>query len=106
MRAVIHTELPFLLSKEFLSVQENAPYNSKTADAGHSHNSAADAHRAKWNVLFDQMDRTLSEEEKQLVGWLQMLVSFIRKIFQNHKYVCRVGVIIQHDIHAHRLQVQ
>ncbi|CDP13906.1 unnamed protein product [Coffea canephora] len=73
VRAVIHTELPFLLSKEFLSVQENAPYNSKTADAGHSHNSAADAHRAKWNVLFDQMDRTLSEEEKQLESWLNQV---------------------------------
>ncbi|KAL3521314.1 hypothetical protein ACH5RR_019463 [Cinchona calisaya] len=74
VQAVIHTELPFLLSKEFPSVQDNASYKSKTAGAGHSHNSAADAHRDKWNVLFDQMDRTLFEEEQQLESWLNQLM--------------------------------
>ncbi|KAL3524061.1 hypothetical protein ACH5RR_016895 [Cinchona calisaya] len=74
VRAVIHTELPLLLSKEFPSVQVNDSCTTKSAATGHSQFAAADAHCAKWNVLFDQMDKTLSEEEKQLESWLNQVM--------------------------------
>lgn len=67
----MQTELPFLLSKEFPSVQENDSCIKKSSTLGHSDHATADAHLAKWNALFDQMDKTLSEEERQLVSWLE-----------------------------------
>ncbi|XP_010543677.1 PREDICTED: uncharacterized protein LOC104816509 [Tarenaya hassleriana] len=58
VRAVINTELPFLIQKEFPSNQENGP----TSRAG--------IHKARWASLFNQMELTLAEEEKQLESWL------------------------------------
>ena len=58
VQVVIQTELPFLLSKEFLSNQES----------GHCDNRNAELHKARWGTLFDQMDNALSDEEKQLVS--------------------------------------
>ncbi|KAK9283259.1 hypothetical protein L1049_011495 [Liquidambar formosana] len=69
VRAVIHTELPFLLSKEFSSNQENDPYVIKNSAAGCSNDAIADMHRTRWSALFDQMEKALSEEEKQLESW-------------------------------------
>lgn len=67
VQAVISTELPFLISKEFLSNQENNPFGTKNYAMG-TVLSPADAHKAKWSALFDQMDKALSEEEQQLVS--------------------------------------
>ncbi|GLT88525.1 hypothetical protein SLE2022_065460 [Rubroshorea leprosula] len=63
VRDVIATDLPFLISKEFSSDQENDPYIMQNISA------TADQHRARWSALFDQMDKALSEEEKQLESW-------------------------------------
>ncbi|XP_075108222.1 uncharacterized protein LOC107769149 isoform X2 [Nicotiana tabacum] len=73
VRAVIHTEFPSLLSKEFSSNQENSSYGSQNSSVGHFDNSIAHAHRARWTALFDQMDRALSEEEKQLESSLNQV---------------------------------
>lgn len=66
---MIHTELPFLLLKEFPSVQEHESCIKKSSTSCHRDTTTADAHRVKWNAMFDQMDKTLSEEERQLVSW-------------------------------------
>ncbi|GAV67799.1 hypothetical protein CFOL_v3_11303 [Cephalotus follicularis] len=59
VRAVITTELPFLISKEFSSNQPNEPSNT-----------TAGMHQSRWSTLFDQMDKSLSEEEQQMESWL------------------------------------
>ncbi|KAL9239883.1 hypothetical protein vseg_014161 [Gypsophila vaccaria] len=70
VNAVITTELPFLLSKEFDSNQENDPSIAKDPVTGCSNKTAAELHQTQWNKLFSQMDTSLSEEEKQLECWL------------------------------------
>lgn len=57
---MINTELPFLISKEFSSNQENNPHLTNSP--------IADMHLSKWSALFGQMDEALSEEEQQLVS--------------------------------------
>ncbi|GFY82051.1 cation-transporting ATPase [Actinidia rufa] len=71
VQAVIHTELPSLISQEFPSNQANDQYAMKNSAAGCSDNTDAELHRARWSALFDQMDKALSEEEKQLESWLK-----------------------------------
>ncbi|XP_062092333.1 uncharacterized protein LOC133798144 [Humulus lupulus] len=73
VRAVITTELPFLLSKEFSFDQENNPYAMKNSADGFSNSATVDMHRARWSKLFDQMDKALSEEEKHLESWLNQV---------------------------------
>ncbi|KAK4746946.1 hypothetical protein SAY87_025983 [Trapa incisa] len=72
VHAVISTELPFLISKEFSSDQENNPFGVKNCPPVMI-TSPADAHRARWSALFDQMDKALSEEEQQLEIWLNQV---------------------------------
>ncbi|KAI4306553.1 hypothetical protein L6164_029822 [Bauhinia variegata] len=72
VRAVITTELPFLIAKEFSNNQENDPYVIKVS-AGLPSSKNADMHRARWTALFNQMDDALSEEEKQLESWLNQV---------------------------------
>ncbi|MED6181736.1 hypothetical protein PIB30_022174 [Stylosanthes scabra] len=72
VRAVITTELPFLIAKEFTNNQENDPFAAKMT-AGISTSKPADMHRARWTALFDHMDEALSEEEKQLESWLNQV---------------------------------
>ena len=67
VRAVITTELPFLISKEFANNQENDPFAMEIT-AGLPTSKTEDLHRARWTALFDHMDEALSEEEKQLVS--------------------------------------
>ncbi|KAM6555370.1 hypothetical protein CsatB_002389 [Cannabis sativa] len=68
VRAVITTELPFLLSKEFsLDEDNNNPHAMKCTAA------TVDAHGARWGKLFDGMDKALSEEEKHLENWLNQV---------------------------------
>lgn len=73
VRAVISTELPFLISKEFPSNEENDPYVMKSSQEETSVVSSADLHQARWTKLFDQMDKALAEEEKQLESWLNQV---------------------------------
>lgn len=73
VRAVIQTELPLLVSKEFSSNQENDPSVMQNALYECSHRLAADLHQAKWGALFDQMYIALSEEEKQLESWFNQV---------------------------------
>lgn len=70
MQAVIKTELPFLMCREFSSNQVNEPYVTRFSGTCLS-NAAAALHKARWSALFDQMDKALSEEEKQLVSLLE-----------------------------------
>ncbi|KAK1399749.1 hypothetical protein POM88_009612 [Heracleum sosnowskyi] len=69
VRAVIQTELPLLMSREFSHNQENDPYVTRMSVP----NSSADMHKARWNALFSQMEKTLSEEELQLENWLNQV---------------------------------
>ncbi|XWS74503.1 hypothetical protein CRYUN_Cryun01aG0003500 [Craigia yunnanensis] len=73
VRAVISTELPFLISKEFSSNQGSNPNILRDSADGFSHDATAEMHRARWSALFDQMDKALSEEEKQLESWLNQI---------------------------------
>lgn len=70
VRAVITTELPFLIVKEFSSTQENDSHAMKSSADGFPNNATIEKHRAKWSLLFDQMNKALCEEEKQLVSML------------------------------------
>ncbi|XP_057483568.1 uncharacterized protein LOC130770221 [Actinidia eriantha] len=73
VRAVIHTELPFLISQEFSSNQKNDQYTMKNSAASCSGNADAEVHHARWSALFHQMDKALSEEEKHLESWLNQI---------------------------------
>ncbi|KAK6932915.1 hypothetical protein RJ641_035809 [Dillenia turbinata] len=66
VRDVIHIELPFLIAKEFPSNSENDPCITKSSVFRCSKTATTDLHLAKWGKLFDQMDKALLEEEKQL----------------------------------------
>ncbi|CAA0836649.1 Uncharacterised conserved protein (UCP030365 [Striga hermonthica] len=61
VRAVITTELPLLLSREF-------PPN-----VGHFDQANVDAHSFRWRSIFERMETTLSEEEGQLESWLNQV---------------------------------
>ncbi|XP_039063309.1 uncharacterized protein LOC120207996 [Hibiscus syriacus] len=72
VEAVITTELPFLISKEFSSSQGSDPNIKRNSADGFSHAAAAAAaemHQVRWISLFDRMGKALSEEEKQLESW-------------------------------------
>ncbi|XP_021903920.1 uncharacterized protein LOC110819147 isoform X1 [Carica papaya] len=73
VRAVITTELPFLIVKEFSSTQENDSHAMKSSADGFPNNATIEKHRAKWSLLFDQMNKALCEEEKQLESWLNQV---------------------------------
>ncbi|KAI9110737.1 hypothetical protein K1719_018175 [Acacia pycnantha] len=72
VRAVINTELPYLMSKEFSNVQEKDSFGMNTT-TGIPHSIIAEMHRTRWTSLFDQMDEALAEEEKQLESWLNQV---------------------------------
>ncbi|KFK24944.1 hypothetical protein AALP_AA8G046300 [Arabis alpina] len=70
VRAVVMTELPLLLVKEIPTDQENDP---NLLIHGSSRDSTVDIHKNKWTALFNQLEHTLSEEEKQLENWLNQV---------------------------------
>ncbi|ESQ40439.1 hypothetical protein EUTSA_v10013224mg [Eutrema salsugineum] len=70
VRAVVTTELPFLIRKEFPADQENDP---NLLLNGASRASTVDIHKTRWIALFNQLEQTLSEEEKQLESWLNQV---------------------------------
>ncbi|CAK9135890.1 unnamed protein product [Ilex paraguariensis] len=73
VQAVIHTELAFLMSREFSSNQDTDPDCTKSSATDFSVRAAADMHQARWSALFDQMEKALSKEEKQLESWLNQV---------------------------------
>ncbi|XP_021861314.1 uncharacterized protein [Spinacia oleracea] len=73
VRAVITTELPFLLSKEFPPNQEIDPYAMKDSTSGYTSKATAELHQSHWSKLFNQMDNSLCEEEKQLECWINQV---------------------------------
>ncbi|VFQ90601.1 unnamed protein product [Cuscuta campestris] len=73
VRAVIHTEFPCLISREFSSNQENDPFHSQSSNAGQCDKATLNAHHARWSSLFGQMDKALCEEERHLEEWLKQV---------------------------------
>ncbi|KAJ8771139.1 hypothetical protein K2173_023464 [Erythroxylum novogranatense] len=69
VRAVITTELPFLVMKELSSNQEHDCNNFKSCDDVSTDENVS-LHIKRWSTLFNQMDRALTEEEIQLETWL------------------------------------
>ncbi|XP_071729006.1 uncharacterized protein [Rutidosis leptorrhynchoides] len=59
---VIQTELPSLISSYYLS--SNQENESSVVDSTNKTNN--EMHKLRWTALFDQMDKSLSEEEKNL----------------------------------------
>ncbi|KAL6123472.1 hypothetical protein ACLB2K_075994 [Fragaria x ananassa] len=73
VRNVISTDLPLLLKKEFSSNKVNDSSTMKSSVDALSCSARAEMHRARWGPRFDQMDKTLSEEEEQLESWLNQV---------------------------------
>ncbi|KAH8491687.1 hypothetical protein H0E87_023711 [Populus deltoides] len=69
VRAVITTELHFLISKEFSAIEVDSSYIMQSSSEVVSNNTTAALHQARWRPLFDQLDKALYEEEKQLERW-------------------------------------
>lgn len=69
VRNVIQTELPYLLSKEMLSEQEQEGYFVHSSESGCSKKAILDMHMARWKSIFSQMDKALCEEGKHLVSF-------------------------------------
>ncbi|XP_068668394.1 uncharacterized protein [Aristolochia californica] len=65
VRTMIQTELPSLMSKQFMSNQEYSSYY------GQSYGS--DMHMARWRSIFTEMEKGLSEEGKDLENWLRQV---------------------------------
>ncbi|KAK0592447.1 hypothetical protein LWI29_019317 [Acer saccharum] len=87
VRAVITTELPFLISKEFSLGQDNDLNVMRNSFDGVSKNATGHMHQQRWNALFDQLDRALSEEEKQLENWLNQVREMQLHCDQGLQYV-------------------
>ncbi|KAF0925016.1 hypothetical protein E2562_015333 [Oryza meyeriana var. granulata] len=62
VRNALQTELPYLISTEFSSNQENEPSIVHSSEGASTGKTVPDAHVARWRSLFIQMDRTLQEE--------------------------------------------
>ncbi|XP_072997292.1 uncharacterized protein [Typha latifolia] len=73
VRNVIHTELPYLLSTELSSSQENVPSMTRSLEAGCSEEAISETHAAQWRSLFIEMDKTLHEEARGLESWLRQV---------------------------------
>ncbi|CAI9772161.1 unnamed protein product [Fraxinus pennsylvanica] len=73
VRAVVYTELPLLVSREFTSNHEIDMHITKGSIVWHPDKATADAHFVRWSTLFGQMDKTLCEEENLLESWLKQV---------------------------------
>ncbi|KAG8058043.1 hypothetical protein GUJ93_ZPchr0002g25011 [Zizania palustris] len=71
VRNALHTELPYLISTEFSSCQENEPSIVHSSEGGCTEKTVSEAHVARWKSLFVQMDRALQEEGMQLENRLK-----------------------------------
>ncbi|KAI4370489.1 hypothetical protein MLD38_018840 [Melastoma candidum] len=70
VQAVISTELPFILSKEFSSNPLSSSLSLEKETSPISSNRIADVHGLKWTALFERMEKALEEEEQELEIWL------------------------------------
>lgn len=84
VRAVIQIELPFLVSQELVSKQENDCCAVRNSENGHFNEGTADLHRARCDTIFDQMDNALSEEEKHLVSQVALFMLYICELPKRH----------------------
>lgn len=73
VRNALHTELPCLISTEFLSNQENESSIANSSEAGCADKAVSEEHVARWRSLFVQMDRALQEEGKHLENRLKQV---------------------------------
>ncbi|CAA3016221.1 Hypothetical predicted protein [Olea europaea subsp. europaea] len=73
VRAVVYTELPLLVSREFTSNHKTDMHITKNSIVWHPDKATADAHFVRWSTLFGQMDKTLCEEENLLESWLKQV---------------------------------
>ncbi|XP_062224156.1 uncharacterized protein LOC133922724 [Phragmites australis] len=73
VRNAIHTELPYLVSTEFSSNQENESSIANSSEAGCIDKAVSEAHVARWRSLFVQMDKALQEEGKHLENRLKQV---------------------------------
>ncbi|KAJ1277763.1 hypothetical protein BS78_04G028300 [Paspalum vaginatum] len=73
VRNALHTELPYLVSTELSSNQENESSIANTSEAGCTDKAVSEAHVARWRSLFVQMDRALQEEGKLLENRLKQV---------------------------------
>jgi len=73
VRNAICTELPYLISTEFPSNQENESCIANTSEAGCTDKAVSEAHATRWKSLFVQMDRALQEEGKHLENRLKQV---------------------------------
>ncbi|RCV05618.1 hypothetical protein SETIT_1G097200v2 [Setaria italica] len=73
VRNALHTELPYLISTEFSSNQENESSIANTSESGCTDKAVSEAHAARWKSLFVQMDRALQEEGKHLENRLKQV---------------------------------
>ncbi|KAG9455205.1 hypothetical protein H6P81_008109 [Aristolochia fimbriata] len=65
VRTMIQTELPSLMSQQFMTNPEKGSYYEKP--------SGSDMHMARWRSIFTQMEKALSEEGKHLENWLKQV---------------------------------
>ncbi|KAJ0971282.1 hypothetical protein J5N97_019241 [Dioscorea zingiberensis] len=73
VRNVIQIELPYVLSTEFSSNQENNPCFEQFNEAGDSKTTIHNMYVRRWKSLFSQMDRALTEEGKYMENWLRQV---------------------------------
>ncbi|KAK6156001.1 hypothetical protein DH2020_010249 [Rehmannia glutinosa] len=91
VRAVISTELPLLMSREFSPDLEKDACTIKGSTFCHFDQATADAHSSRWSSLFAQMDKALSEEESHLENWLnqvkEMQLHCEKGLYKNSLYL-------------------
>ncbi|PIM99303.1 hypothetical protein CDL12_28202 [Handroanthus impetiginosus] len=92
VRAVITTELPFLVTREFSSNLEKDTFMTNGSTGCHLNLATANVHSVRWNAIFAQMDKALSEEESHLESWLNQV-----KEMQLH---CEKGLYRNSSYHA------
>ncbi|KAI3911379.1 hypothetical protein MKW98_010266 [Papaver atlanticum] len=74
LQSVIQIELPLLVSREFPNEQENSIICSQSSSTNEHHYARVkDIHRSRWSGVFDQMEKQLYEEGKQLERWLNQV---------------------------------
>ena len=90
VRNALQTELPYLISAEFSSNQENEAFIDEGGSTGKT---VSEAHVARWRSLFVQMDRTLQEEGRQLVSSCIRVFCDIANIVVLNNYLFSFGVL-------------
>ncbi|CAM0947207.1 unnamed protein product [Alopecurus aequalis] len=91
VRNALQTELPYLISTEFSSNEENEAFIAEGRSTG---NTVSEAHVARWRSLFVQMDRTLQEEGRQLENRMKEVQAMLLNCDKGLKQVtCEAPVL-------------